>query len=443
MIPRWPAPFSLVCLVIVFVAGCTASARTASRDATTTTSAPAERQSPAPFFDARSHQVEYAGPGRDEPVPADLDEVRIGWFGPSDPEHPTAGAMWCAATLALDEANGTGGCGGLPFRLVGVWSENPWGTGVKSVIRLAYDEKVWAIVGAPDGASAHLVEQVVAKARLTFVSAISTDKTTNLVNVPWIFSCAPGDHLQAPVLAEAIVSQAGGLGFVLTTCTDHDSRLATTELLAALNRMKSFAKRHLEFGPGSRDFASQLEAIRQARPGAVVVFGGPVDSARFVTALRQAGLKLPVFGRPAMGTRAFVEQAGEFAEGVLFPLLWEPAVAGEKAQQFIQRFVERFGVEPDYTAACTYDAMNLLMAAVRRAGLNRARIRDAVRELAPWSGVTGTIIWDPTGQNDRPVTLGTVQNAHAVPLKAGRSVPRSRKRREDGAAGKQRGRITR
>ena len=45
--------------------------------------------------------------------------------------------------------------------------------------------------------------------------------------------------------------------------------------------------------------------------------------------------------------------------------------------------------------------------AVSRAGLNRARIRDAVRELAPWRGVAGIVHWDALGRNERPVGLAT------------------------------------
>ena len=38
-----------------------------------------------PYFDARQQQMEYVGPGREEPEPANLREVSIGYFGPSDP----------------------------------------------------------------------------------------------------------------------------------------------------------------------------------------------------------------------------------------------------------------------------------------------------------------------------------------------------------------------
>jgi ABC-type branched-subunit amino acid transport system substrate-binding protein len=70
----------------------------------------------------------------------------------------------------------------------------------------------------------------------------------------------------------------------------------------------------------------------------------------------------------------------------------------------------------DFAAAGTYDAVQLLVAAIRKAGLNRARIGDALRELTPWDGVAGTVRWDSLGGNTRPVQLGKVSVGRLVPL---------------------------
>jgi branched-chain amino acid transport system substrate-binding protein len=322
--------------------------------------------------------------------------------------------MWLAASMAVEEANDRGGCHGLPFRLVTSWSENPWGTGVKGVTQLVYQEQVWALVGAPDGPSAHLVAQIIAKARLPFISAVSTDKTANLANVPWIFSCAPGDHLLAPVLAKAALARIGKGTLAVVSCTDHDSRVFTTELLVALKQAQAFPALHLEFRPGGTAFDAQSKSIKQADSAAVVLIAGPQDAARFLIGLRSEKPSLPVFGGPSMGRRSFIQVAGQSAEGVIFPLLWDPSAAGRRSEEFAREFRRRFGVEPDYTAAHTYDAVHLLIAAIRRAGLNRARIRDAVRELSGWPGVTGAITWDPTGQNHRRVGLGIIRNGEPV-----------------------------
>ncbi len=362
-----------------------------------------------PHYRARQRELDYVGPGREDPAPTDREEVLLGWFGPSDPRHPSAGGAWVAAELAVEEANREGGCRGLPFRLLPAWSENPWGTGVRDLARLAWSDGVWAVVGSPDGPSAHLVEQVIAKARLPFVNPISTDSSTNLAGVPWIFSCAPPDHLFAPLLAGELVARSEGSGLAVVSCTDHDSRAATRELLAALGRAGSQPAIHLQFRPEALDSASHTRSLVEMGIGAVAVIAGPQDSAELVRALRREGLEAPVVGGAALARRPFARLAGPAAEGVLLPLLWDPAAGGARAEDFRRRFRERAGVDPDYAEAHTFDAVDLLIAAVRRAGLNRARIRDAIRELAPWEGVTGTIAWDPTGQNARPVRLGTIQ----------------------------------
>ena len=49
--------------------------------------------------------------------------------------------------MAIDEANEAGGYEGLPFRLVPVWSEDPWGTGVARLSQAVYRDGLLAILG--------------------------------------------------------------------------------------------------------------------------------------------------------------------------------------------------------------------------------------------------------------------------------------------------------
>jgi ABC-type branched-subunit amino acid transport system substrate-binding protein len=385
------AIFILLALSFVVLAGDTHSGKRPSR---------------AVFFDARKLETNYAGPGREELTPKDIREVLIGYFGPGIASHPEAGDMWCAASLAIEEANRTGGYKGLPFRLVAGWSDNPWGTGISKVVRMAYVDKVWAIIGGIDGPSTHLAEQVVAKARLTLLSPASTDKTVNLANVPWMFSCLPGDHIQAPILAHAIASRIGKKPFLLVSAVDHDSHLFTVELARSFGQHKLVPLYHFEFKTKEKDFTELVEKIIEAKTHTLVLIAGAEQSAHLISAVRERNFIGPVFGGPCMGRRGFLEETGRTVEGVIFPLLYTPR---KSSYSFEKKFTSRFGYRPDYLAAHTYDTVNLLIAAIRKAGLNRARIRDAVRELSPWAGVTGAVKWDTLGGNSRTVQLGTVR----------------------------------
>jgi branched-chain amino acid transport system substrate-binding protein len=274
------------------------------------------------------------------------------------------------------------------------------------VTKLIYEDDVWVVAGAPDGASAHLVEQVAAKARVVFVSTASTDATVNRANVPWVFSCTPGDHTWLPVLAEAVACKH----VTLFASTDHDSRAAAAELSPA----GVLPTQRIDLAPGRQDLAGHVRVLQNNGSKVVMILAGPLDGARVVRVVD--GLDVQIVGGPAMGRNAFITEAGDAAEGVMFPLLWDRD-GDSAASDFAVRFERKFGQKPDYTAAYTYDGMSVLIQAIRLAGLNRASIRDAIRGLSGWRGVTGVIRWDPSGQNQQTVSLGVVRGGQPVPMK--------------------------
>ena len=109
---------------------------------------------------------------------------------------------------------------------------------------------------------------------------------------------------------------------------------------------------------------------------------------------------------------AFARAAGPGAEGVVAPRAG--AGSGPAWDAFAAAYQARWGEPPDAAAVLAYDALRLTAAAVRRAGLNRARVRDAVRDLAPWTGALGEVRWDPRGRNTSPVALATWRGGRLV-----------------------------
>ncbi|HSB17484.1 MAG TPA: ABC transporter substrate-binding protein [Bryobacteraceae bacterium] len=367
-----------------------------------------------PYKDARKHHRGYFGAGRDDPEPdlKSLHAVVLGYFGPSDPGHPDGGPAWLGTNLAIDEANASGGYKGLPFRLSPVWAENPWADGAAKLTRVAYLERAWAIIGSIDGASTHLAETIVAKAHLTQIDPGSTDETVNQANVPWMFSCLPGDRPIAAALGGTLLDRAGS-SFLLLTATDHDSRALTSEFKSFLSARRVTVKQQLEFPAGTEQTSGLASQAVASGARAVVVLAGARDSARLIRDLRRRDPGLVLLAGPSACRRAFLAEAGTAAEGVIVPVTVEtsPLTAA-----FIEKFQPLYGFEPDYAATAAYDAASLLIAAIRKSGLNRVRIRDAVEDLSPWRGASGTIDWDPLGRNARPVRLGVIRGGGIAPL---------------------------
>jgi ABC-type branched-subunit amino acid transport system substrate-binding protein len=70
-----------------------------------------------------------------------------------------------------------------------------------------------------------------------------------------------------------------------------------------------------------------------------------------------------------------------------------------KGRQWYQAYRSQFGAEPDVHALYGYEAMNVVLDAIQRAGsTDRARVRDAVFSTTNYDGVLGT--WSLTSTGD-------------------------------------------
>jgi ABC-type branched-subunit amino acid transport system substrate-binding protein len=360
---------------------------------------------PTPILDLRTREAQYLGPGRELAPPTDLREIRLAWFGPPDEADPEWGDAWRGALLAVEEVNAAGGYRGLEFRLLSAWSESPWGSGVADLAKLVFDAGVWAVVGGVDGTTTHLAEQIVVKGCLPLVSPGGTDPSVNFTNVPWMFTLLPTDDRLAPFLADAVLEGTGRASWAVVTTSDRDTRIAwrAVQAVLAARRLPAPAQ-ELVVPAAGPDYGGAAADVARTGARAVLVLGGARDSARIVRALRGAGFRGTIVGGAPAGRRVFMEEAGPAAEGVLFPLLFDPKAP--EAEAFSLAYSKRWGRAPDYLAAHAHDAVRLVVDAVRRAGPNRALIRDALVSLAPWRGAAGTVNWDPTGRCRRLVGLG-------------------------------------
>jgi branched-chain amino acid transport system substrate-binding protein len=386
---------------------------------------------PPPFFHLRESKLGYHGPSDDF---TDLSEIRLGWFGPTNLNDPLTGDLWWAANLAIREANERGGCvwnskletrnserRSLPFRLIPRWAVDPWGTGVSQLTRMVYDEQPLALLGSVDSASTHLAEQVVAKANLSLVSPIATDQSITLAGVSWMYSCAPSDAAIARVLLNAVLSEwkSPGDRCVLLATTDHESRMTAREVVHEVTRRGRRLDFRFDLPPGAADTTRQLKAAAEAKPAVVIIIAGAEDSARLLRAVREQLGQVPVIGSQSMGRSRFLDLVGGATGGVSFPQLFAPNCADPTTVRFLDQFTQARRHAPDYAAAFTYDATRLLVEAIRRAGPNRAHIREALAQMSPWPGLAGPIHFDGTGQNVRTnIGMGTFCGGAMVPMPA-------------------------
>jgi branched-chain amino acid transport system substrate-binding protein len=132
--------------------------------------------------------------------------------------------------------------------------------------------------------------------------------------------------------------------------------------------------------------------------------------------MRVQGIEPEVCGGPELAFPAFPKLAGIYSEGITVVVPGNPWRDDVVLQRFNRRFFLSYGEPPDVIAAYSYDGMNFLIQAIQAAGLNRARIRDAMAEIKVFHGVTGEMRFDGSGSNISPPVLAVVRDGRFVPL---------------------------
>ncbi len=165
-----------------------------------------------------------------------------------------------------------------------------------------------------------------------------------------------------------------------------------------------------KFMPGDTDYSRALKIIQSSRADAIVLWTDEIPAANILKQMKALGMKQRVFGSYRTLGPELLAEAGTAAEGFEAVFPYDPSRNDPKWQEFNARFDARFHEKPEQFASLAYDAMNALLSSICKAGLNRARIHDALADIQEYDGVTGHMIFDPNQKNVAHMYLGTVHN---------------------------------
>jgi ABC-type branched-subunit amino acid transport system substrate-binding protein len=366
----------------------------------------------APYYSNYETLVEYNGAARDTPTvrPADVDEVRIGFLGPIEnhPDQRLGKLMLNGAQLAIEEANAAGGYSGKPFRLMIHNDQAVWGASSNEIVKMAYDEKVWAMLGSISADSTHIALRVSLKAEMPIVNSAATDPTIPETIIPWYLTTIQDDRVQSYTLARRIYTDLGLQRVALLRANDRYGRFGVLKFKDASRRLGHPVALEQKYMPGDVDFRRELRIIAESGIDAIVIWGDAAPAGMILKQMREIGMKQRVFGSFRVLGDEMLHTAGDAAEGLEIVYPFDPTRDDPAWLAFRQRFQTRYGAAPEAFASLAYDTMSILLRAICEAGLNRGRIRDALTGIERYKGVTGEMVFDPNCKNIVPMYLATV-----------------------------------
>jgi ABC-type branched-subunit amino acid transport system substrate-binding protein len=326
--------------------------------------------------------------------------------------------MFRGVMLAFDEVNASGGYKGKPFALSVHNDTGLWGASANEIVTLSYDDKAWAVIGTVDGANTHIAIRVALKTELPVMNVADTDPTLVETKIPWIFRNIADDRQMAYTIAYHIYKERGYNRVAILRADNRYGRFGVGEFRASSVRLKNPPPMEINYEVAyetlNPDFALQIERLKRAKPDAVALWADAEAGGYLVRRMREEGLEMPIFACDRVLDPRFLEIAGESAEGLVAAVPFDPDLDRPAYRRFHEMYGERYGEEPTVYASHAYDGAWMVIEAIRAAGLNRYRIRDALAEITRYSGVTGEVVMDQVHSDRGQVTLATVRNGRWI-----------------------------
>ncbi|PKM79596.1 MAG: ABC transporter substrate-binding protein [Firmicutes bacterium HGW-Firmicutes-14] len=297
--------------------------------------------------------------------------------------------------MIIEKVNESGGIDGHLIELTMLdnkSNETEAALAVKNLI----EKDVLAIVGCSTSGTTLAMIDAVQQSEVPLVSAAASIRIVDPVNErKWVFKTAQSDSLVAERVVTYLKSKGlTKIAFASMNNAFGDSGRAEFEKAAAAGGITILGTEKFEVN--DTIMTSQITNIKKLNPDAVIAWAIPPSASSFTTSYRALGLTQPLIHSHGIGNKTFIDLAGKDADGVVFPvgkLLAAEGLPDDDPQkqvlvQYATDFEARFGPRNTF-GGHAWDAINIVLDALEKAGPDRAKIRDEIEKTQNFVGISG------------------------------------------------------
>jgi branched-chain amino acid transport system substrate-binding protein len=161
------------------------------------------------------------------------------------------------------------------------------------------------------------------------------------------------------------------------------------------------------FQPKDIDMTAQLTRINAKNVDGIIAWTVGPAMGIIAKNVKQLGIKAPLFECHGSGDPIFWMVAGEAGEGVMMPStkivvgdqLPDTDIQKKKILDYVKAYKEKFNHEPGTMVAYGADAAFIVIDAIKKAGPDRAKIRDAIENTKGYVGISGIYNISPQDHN--------------------------------------------
>jgi branched-chain amino acid transport system substrate-binding protein len=296
--------------------------------------------------------------------------------------------------LAADEINAAGGVNGDKLQLVIEDEQGKKEEAINVFKKLIFQDKVLMVFGPTLSNSAQAADPIAQAAKtVAFGTSNTADGITSIGDYVFRNSVTEADVLPETLrvaIKHAHIKKVAvmyGNDDVFTKSGYDNFKKALEDAHIPVTPTETFAK-------GDVDFKAQLTKIKATNPDAIVLSALLAEGAPIMVQARQLGLNVPFIGGNGMNSVKVFTLAKGASDDLYVGSPWSASNDSPENVQFIKAYQARFNTSPDQFAAQSFDALHILVQALKQVKLtgNLAADRSALRDALPnakWTGATG------------------------------------------------------
>ncbi|MBO8159291.1 MAG: penicillin-binding protein activator [Thermosyntropha sp.] len=357
-----------------------------------------------------------AGCGEGQQGGKDAGDIIIASANPMTGDSAQFGDMKVKAIkLAIEEVNAAGGIDGRQVKLqveddIGNPKEAP-----NVAQKIASNPNVLAVIGHWNSSCTLAAREIYESAGIPVITD-SVNKQITDGKTPHVFRISLTDTHQAYQLAEYAYNKLGVRKVaVIYTANDFGMGLNNdfTKKFKELGGTVTASETYFE--GQTKDFKAQLTKIKKTNPELLFMAGYYTECALIAKQMKEIGFNIPILGTEGISSEQLIKLGGDAVEGIRFTGFFHPDVEFPGTKEFVAKFKEKYGVEPDTYAALAYDSAKMILEGIKTNGATREGVYKYLREVKDFPGVAGPITFDSRGENNRSIIILTVKNGKFVP----------------------------
>ncbi len=336
-------------------------------------------------------------------VPSHAKEIKIGLIAPLSGDVKTFGeSVRNSFLIAVEEANARGGVAGMKITYVVQDDKNDATEAANVANLLVNQQRVKAIVGSVTSKATIPVSDIIQAAKIPAISPTATNPKVTVADgkrKDYMFRACFIDPFQGVVMAKFSRETLKGKSAAVLFDASNDYSKGIAEVFRDAFRKQGGKVAAFEsYGKDDVDFSAILTKVKASGPDILFLPDYYNKVGLIAKQVREKGLKVRLVGADGWDSPDLVKIAGSAIEDGYFSNHYSPDDRRPEVAAWVKKYKEKHGQIPDAFATLAYDATNLLLEAIRKAGSDDPKkIRDALASIRDFKAVSGKSTLDRNG----------------------------------------------